>query len=419
MRTASGQVLTPPRRLIIDVVKQKSKKHSRVWFHEQIDKQARNQLCDSFCSNASARPAFRQLGRAMGAGCSRRTRGHLRTASGWERLRPRPSVAERWALLIRKARGLQILTARVVFRRWDETSRAADAGMITGTLGTFIDDRESFAGDSECTDTWDLVPPSTPETETNEYAGSQGPSSSGTASGQDGRGTEELPCMHGLHRNCVRPHMQKHHATSKMPPEFAQPQARICTATDRLQDIEERLTVLEECRRHGLWPVDRVVRRWSYLVDRVLRARWLLMWNEDQGMFGCGTTRAAMFWCGMVWRLIRYHRTGDIELLPPRPSVIERAKQWSPFIPPKWSPFVPPGHSPSCPSLIKQAELEDSCAVAINPWHVGKVFITPKGKGKKWHAEYGCSGAVTPVTRGGIEVRRRDPCLKCVPTQVV
>ena len=353
MRTASGQVLTPPRRLIIDVVKQKSKKHSRVWFHEQIDKQARNQLCDSFCSNASARPAFRQLGRAMGAGCSRRTRGHLRTASGWERLRPRPSVAERWALLIRKARGLQILTARVVFRRWDETSRAADAGMITGTLGTFIDDRESFAGDSECTDTWDLVPPSTPETETNEYAGSQGPSSSGTASGQDGRGTEELPCMHGLHRNCVRPHMQKHHATSKMPPEFAQPQARICTATDRLQDIEERLIVLEECRRHGLWPVDRVVRRWSYLVDRVLRARWLLMWNEDQGMFGCGTTREAMFWCGMVWRLIRYHRTGDIELLPPRPSVIERAKQWSPFIPPKWSPFVPPGHSPSCPSLIK------------------------------------------------------------------
>ena len=109
VRTASGQVLTPPRRLIIDVVKQKSKKHSRVWFHEQIDKQARNQLCDSFCSNASARPAFRQLGRAMGAGCSRRTRGHLRTASGWERLRPRPSVAERWALLFRKARGLQFL----------------------------------------------------------------------------------------------------------------------------------------------------------------------------------------------------------------------------------------------------------------------------------------------------------------------
>ena len=59
--------------------------------------------------------------------------------------------------------------------------------MITDTLGTFIDDRESFAGDSECTDTWDLVPPNTPETETNEYAGSQGPSSSGTASGQDGR----------------------------------------------------------------------------------------------------------------------------------------------------------------------------------------------------------------------------------------
>ena len=48
-----------------------------------------------------------------------------------------------------------------------------------------------------------------------------------------------------------------------------------------------------------------------------------------------------------------------------------------------------------------------------------QVFITPKGKGKKWHAEYGCSGAVTPVTRGGIEVRRRDPCFKCVPTQVV
>ena len=129
---------------------------------------------------------------------------------------------------------------------------------------------------------------------------------------------------------------------------------------------------------------------------------------RDRGMFGCGTTRAAMFWCGMVWRLIRYHRTGDIELLPPRPSVIERAKQWSPFIPPKWSPFVPP-----------QAELEDSCAVAINPWHVGKVFITPKGKGQKWHAEYGCSGPVKPVTRGGIEVRRRDPCLKCVPNQVV
>ena len=343
----------------------------------------------------------------MGAGCSRRTRGHLRMASGRERLRPRPSVAERWALLIRKARGLQILTARVVFRRWDETSRAADAGMITDTLGTFLDDRESFAGDSECTDTWDLVPANTPETETNEFAGSQGPSSSGTASVQGGRGTEELPCMHSLHRNCVRPHMQKHHATSKMPPEFAQPQARICTATDRLQDIEERLTVLEECRRYGLWPVDRVVRRWSYLVDRVLRARRLLMWKEDQGMFGCGTTREAMFWCGMVWRLIRYHRTGDIELLPPRPSVIEPAKQWSPFIPPKWSPFAP------------WAELEDSCAVAINPWHVGRVFITPKGKGQKWHAEYGCSGAVTPVTRGGIEVRRRDPCFKCVPTQVV
>ena len=76
--------------------------------------------------------------------------------------------------------------------------------------------------------------------------------------------------------------------------------------------------------------------------------------------------------------------------------------------PPKWSPFLPP-----------KAELEDSCAVAINPWHVGKVFITPKGKGQKWHAEYGCSGAVTPVTRGGIEVRRRGPCFKCVPTQVV
>ena len=89
--------------------KNKNKKHSRVLFQEQIDQQARKQLFDSFCSNASARPAFRQLGRAMGAGCSRRTRGHLRTASGRERLRPRPSVAERWALLIRKARGLQFL----------------------------------------------------------------------------------------------------------------------------------------------------------------------------------------------------------------------------------------------------------------------------------------------------------------------
>ena len=169
MRTASGQVLTPTPRPIIDnrCGETKKQKHSRVLFQEQIDQQARKQLFDSFCSNASARPAFRQLGRAMGAGCSRRTRGHLRTASGRERLRPRPSVAERWALLIRKARGLQILTARVVFRRWDETSRAVDAGMITDTLGTFLDDRESFAGDSECTDTWDLVPPNTPETETN------------------------------------------------------------------------------------------------------------------------------------------------------------------------------------------------------------------------------------------------------------
>ena len=95
----------------------KKQKHSKVLFQEQIDQQARKQLFESFCSNASARPAFRQLGRAMGAGCSRRTRGHLRTASGRERLRPRPSVAERWALLIRKARGLQILTARIVFRR--------------------------------------------------------------------------------------------------------------------------------------------------------------------------------------------------------------------------------------------------------------------------------------------------------------
>ena len=84
----------------------------------------------------------------------------------------------------------------------------------------------------------------------------------------------------------------------------------------------------------------------------------------------------------------------------PRRSVIEQAKQWQPFISPKWSPFVPP-------------------AVAINPWHVGKVFITPKGKGKKWHAEYGCSGAVMPVARGGLEVRCRDPCSKCVPNQVV
>ena len=100
------------------------------------------------------------------------------------------SVAERWALLFRKARGLQILTARVVFRRWDETSRAADAGMITDTLGTFLDDRESFAGDSEGTETWDLVPPNTTETETNEYAGSQGPSSSGTASGQERKGKQ-------------------------------------------------------------------------------------------------------------------------------------------------------------------------------------------------------------------------------------
>ena len=89
--------------------KNKNKKHSRVLFQEQIDQQARKQLFDSFCSNASARPAFRQWGRAMGAGCSKRMRGHLRTASGRERLRPRPSVAERWALLIRKARGLQTL----------------------------------------------------------------------------------------------------------------------------------------------------------------------------------------------------------------------------------------------------------------------------------------------------------------------
>jgi len=129
-------------------------------------------------------------------------------------------VAERWALLIRKARGLQILTARVVYRRWSETPRAADPEMITDTPGTFIDDRESFAGDSEGTDTWDLVPPNTTETETNEYAGSQGPSSSGTASGQDGRGTEELP------------------------PEFAQPQARIRTATDRLQDMTRGVSSL-------------------------------------------------------------------------------------------------------------------------------------------------------------------------------
>ena len=111
----------------------------------------------------------------------------------------------------------------------------------------------------------------------------------------------------------------------------------------------------------------------------------------------------------MVDRLLIYLRTGrNLAREYPRSSVIERAKQWSPFIPPKWSPFLPP-----------KAELEDFCAVAINPWHVGKVFITPKGKGQKWHAEYGCSGAVKPVTRGGIEVRRRDPCLKCVPNQVV
>ena len=235
----------------------------------------------------------------MGAGCSRRTRGHLRTASGRERLRPRLFVAERWALLIRRARGLQILTARVFFRRWDETSRVADAGMITDTLGTFLDDRESFAGDSECTDTWDLVPPSTPETETNEFAGSQGPSSSGTASGQDGRGTEELPCMHSLHRNCVRPHMQKHHATSEMPPEFAQPQARICTATDRLQDIEERISVLEECRLYGLLPAVRQSAargRWSYLVDRLLSSQRRLMRGDIQ--------HNRLQWRRMVWCLI-------------------------------------------------------------------------------------------------------------------
>ena len=42
------------------------------------------------------------------------------------------------------------------------------------------------------------------------------------------------------------------------------------------------------------------------------------------------------------------------------------------------------------------------------------VFITPKGKGRKWHAKYGCSGAVMPVKRGGVEVRRREPCSKCL-----
>ena len=375
----------------------KKQKHSRVLFQEQIDQHARKQLFDSFCSNASARPAFRQLGRAMGAGCSKRMRGHLRTASGRERLRPRPSVAERWALLIRKARGLQILTARVVFRRWDETSRAADAGMITDTLGTFIDDRESFAGDSECTDTWDLVPPNTPETETNEFAGSQGPSSSGTASGQDGRGTEELPCMHGLHRNCVRPHMQKHHATSKMPPEFAQPQARICTATDRLQDIEERISVLEECRRYGLLPAVRqgtARGRWSYLVDRLLGAGRRLMRGDIQ--------HNRLQWSRMVWRLISY-KDNDF-----------RCWQRNLFRGPHSEMrqlCAPPG-----------AKLEESRRRAQAPVRIAnefQVFITPKGKGPKWHAEYGCSGAVTPVTRGGIEVRRRGPCLKCVPTQVV
>ena len=68
------------------------------------------------------------------------------------------------------------------------------------------------------------------------------------------------------------------------------------------------------------------------------------------------------------------------------------------------------------------AKLEESRRQANAPVRIAnefQVFITPKGKGQKWHAEYGCSGAVTPVTRGGIEVRRRDPCLKCVPTQVV
>ena len=50
----------------------------------------------------------------MGAVCSRRTRGllaalHLRTASCQGRARPFVSVAERWPLLFRKARGLQFL----------------------------------------------------------------------------------------------------------------------------------------------------------------------------------------------------------------------------------------------------------------------------------------------------------------------
>ena len=107
--------------------------------------------------------------------------------------------------------------------------------------------------------------------------------------------------MHSLHRNCVRPHMQKHHATSKMPPEFAQPQARICTATDRLQDIEERISVLEECRRYGLLPAVRqgtARGRWSYLVDRLLGAGRRLMRGDIQ--------QNRLQWSRMVWRLISY-----------------------------------------------------------------------------------------------------------------
>ena len=162
----------------------------------------------------------------MGAGCSRRTRGHLRTASGQERLRPRLSVAERWALLIRKARGLQILTARVVYRRWDETPRAADAGMITDTLGTFIDDGESFAGDSECMDTWYLVPPQHPRCRDERICMLSRPQFIRHGLGPRREGNGGVP----LH---ARPSQELRSATHKRTSrQFTNP-ARACTASGR------------------------------------------------------------------------------------------------------------------------------------------------------------------------------------------
>ena len=182
-----------------------------------------------------------------------------------------------------------------------------------------------------------------------------------------------------------------------MPPEFAQPQARICTATDRLQDIEERISVLEECRLYGLLPAVRQSAargRWSYLVDRLLSSQRRLLRGDIQ--------HNRLQWRRMVWCLISYKDNGfrcwQTNLFCGSHSAMRQL-------------CAPPG-----------AKLEESRRQAQAPVRIAnefQVFITPKGKGQKWHAEYGCSGAVKPVTRGGIEVRRRDPCLKCVPTQVV